>query len=790
MPTGFLLLASQALAFGSLVIIGIQIYRQRQTRLRVHSLVDELKRGRQDLMRLRYRSDSNDMLMDVSNLFIRSQADEINDTVDAGLKILGDFMRVDRTYVFLFDSTKHTMSNTHEWCRKKIGAEMDGLQELTMQDYAWFTNRILQREAVHIPQVNEIPDEATILRKELQAESVLSFIAVPMISRNNVIGFIGLDCVRHCRTFHDDEIAALRTIAEIFASELSHRTAEHEAITNRRQFETLLSYAPVAMFVFDRNGVALLAVGRALARAGIISNQLPGKSGFDFLRDSPQMLLDLERGLSGQEFRSEVIFGKRVFDSYFTPVFNEDQQLGKLIVIATDVTERTEVEKQLHQAKLYDAITHLPNRSLFLERLRLFIRKQYLNVGHSAAVLFFDLDRFVALNDALGMEVANTLLKGVAERLTTFFSPATLIARVGSDEFAVLIENVRSEAEICAIAAEAQEALRGGVTVDGRRLVCTASIGISMSSERHKAPEDWLREAHTGMVAAKRRGGAVEEIFRPVMHTHILSSWKLEEELTRAMEHNEIEAWLQPIVKLHNGHPVGFEALARWNHPEGGMIPPSQFIPIAEENGSIGGICWIILRKACAMLKACHALNPAWEKLFVSVNLSPQQLSDPELLQRILEILREYKLEPSHLKLEITERDAINPGEDVLPVLESFQQAGIQLSLDDFGTGYSSLSYLNRLPASSMKIDRSFVVNMDRSRVGHKVISSILLMGQGLDMEIIAEGIETSEQREQLMSMGCKLGQGFLFAKPMPHADVLSYLTKGQYDAAAKSVSK
>lgn len=730
------------------------------------------------------------MLMEVSNLFIRSQADDLNDAVDSGLEILGNFMGVDRTYVFMFDTMNLKMSNTHEWCGVKIGTEMKGLQELAMPDYAWFTNRILQREAVHIPHVKEIPDEAKALRNELRAESILSLVAVPMISRNNVIGFLALDSVRQQRIFNDDEIAALRTVAEIFASELSHRCAENEATTNRHQFETLLSYAPVAMLVFDRKGVVLLAVGRALARAGIISNQLPGKSGFDFLDASPQMLLDLEKGLSGQEFRSDVMFGKRVFDSYFTPVFDKNQQLDKLIVIATDVTERTEVEEQLHQAKLYDPITRLPNRCLFLERLRLFIRKQYLNMGHSAAVLLVDLDRFVALNDALGMDVANTLLSRVAERLTTFFSPATLIARVGSDEFAILVENVRSEAEIRDIAAEAQEALRSGVIVEGRRMACTASIGISMSSERHKVPEDWLREAHTGMAAAKRRGGAVEEFFRPVMHTQILSSWKLEEELARAMEGNQIDAWLQPIVELQNGNPVGFEALARWDHPEDGMIPPSQFIPIAEENGSIGGICWIILRKACATLKACHALDPAWENLFVSVNLSPQQLSDPKLLQRVLEILRDYQLQPSHLKLEITERDAINPGEDVLPVLESFQQAGIQLSLDDFGTGYSSLSYLNRLPASSMKIDRSFVVNMDRSRTGHKVISSILLMGQGLDMEIIAEGIETKEQREQLISMGCQFGQGFLFAKPMPLVDVLSYLIKDQYEAASKSVSK
>ncbi|MDP7063217.1 MAG: EAL domain-containing protein, partial [Planctomycetota bacterium] len=730
MPPGFWLIASQALATGSLVVIGIQIYRQRQTSRRVRHLVEELAIGRRDLMQLRYRSNSNTMLMEVSNLFIRSSADELDEVVDRCIELLGDFMRVDRAYVFMFDMREWTMSNTHEWCEDPLLSEKDGLQQLKIRDFDWIVSRIMRGQVVHVPMVANIPDEAKKLREALQEQSTLSLVAVPMISRDNVIGFIGLDRVRRQRTWSDDEIAVLRTVSEIFASELSHRTAETEAQTNRQQFETLLSYAPVAMFVFDRKGKVLLAVGRALARAGMITNQLPGKSGFDLLSKSPQMLLDLERGLSGQEFRSEVVFGKRVFDSYYTPVFSEYQQLDKLIVIVTDITERTLAEEQLNQAKLYDPVTLLPNRDLFLDRLRLFISKRYADQSAPAAVLLFNLDRFVPLNDALGTEAANEVLRQVADLLTEFFSPATLIAHVGPDEFAVLVENIRSEEEITSIAAEAQDALRNGVAVDGRRIACTASIGISMSSQQHKAPEDWLRESHTGMVAAKRKGGAISAVFRPVMHTHILSSWKLEEELNAAIEREQIEAWLQPIVDLESGKPVGFEALARWSHPEGGMIPPAQFIPIAEENGRIGEISWTMLRKASAMLRACHELGPQWQDLYVSVNLSAKQLDDPLILKRTRDILEEHGLEPKHLKYEITEHDAINPGEDVLPVLKSFQHAGIQLSLDDFGTGYSSLSYLNQLPASSMKIDRSFVVSMDRSSTGRKVISSILLLGQ------------------------------------------------------------
>lgn len=292
------------------------------------------------------------------------------------------------------------------------------------------------------------------------------------------------------------------------------------------------------------------------------------------------------------------------------------------------------------------------------------------------------------------------------------------------------------------------------------------------------------------MVSAKQLGGATEVVFKPVMHTRILSSWKLEEELNDAVQQEQIEAWLQPIVDLELGTPVGFEALARWKHSEGGMIPPAHFIPIAEENGLIVSIGWLMLHQACRQLRACHDLDPKWSDLFVSVNLSVQQLRDPSMVERTLRILTRYGLKPKHLHLEVTEREALNTSDEVIPILEEIHHSGISLSLDDFGTGYNSLNYLNSLPVGLIKIDRSFVVNMSRSRTGHKVISTILLLAQGLELDTIAEGIETEEQLQQIYSLGCRLGQGFLFAKALEPSLIADYLERGQRLGASNIGSK
>ncbi|MHC4380304.1 MAG: diguanylate cyclase domain-containing protein, partial [Planctomycetota bacterium] len=652
MQTGDILLyGCQILAASSLVVLAVQMSRQKREKREVRALIAELEDGRRSYHLLKYRAEANKVLMEISNLFIRISEDQLDDSIHRALEKLGDFVGADRTYTFLFSTDQQDFSNTHEWCRGGIGRRIEGLQALPVHDYAWFSHRILRGKVVQIPEIERIPAEGDLLRQELQRENVRSMIAVPMISRDKVLGFIGVDAVHAQRTWNDDETSALRMVGEILASEFAHRHSEMEARESRGQFETLVAYAPVAMFVFDPRGRILFAEGRALARAGVIAGQLAGKSGFDLLSKSPEMLLNLERGISGQEFRSEIRLGDRIFDGQFTPVLSADDTVEKLIVIATDVTERSTAEDRLVHQKLYDETTKLPNRTLFLDRVQQFLNRHEHGMTGSAAILFFDLDRYVPLHDALGQESANRFLLQVADRLREFFAPTTLLARVGHTEFAVLVENTISEKQAMSLAKEAQASLRQGFQVDGRNVPATASMGIALSSPRLKSPTDWLREGHTAMVSAKQLGGATEVLFRPVMHTRILSSWKLEEELNDAVGEEQIEAWLQPITRLEDGQPVGFEALARWSHPEGGMIPPSHFIPLAEENGLIVPIGWLMLHKACRALRACHDLHPRWRDLFVSVNLSIQQLRDPTLLERTQRALSHYGLKPHHLHL-------------------------------------------------------------------------------------------------------------------------------------------
>ena len=776
----FLVLGVQLCAAASLLFLSIQIGRQNRAKHKVHRLIKELEEGRRNYHLLKYRAESYRMLMRISHLFIHMKKEEFDDAITESLNVLGKFLDADRAFAYLFSKDHKTFSKTHGWARDGIPLEMESLQHLSMRDYSWFTDRILRRKQVQIPKISAIPQEGELMRNALLEEKVQSMVAVPMISRGEVLGFIGLDSVSRPRTWHEDEASALRVVAEIAASEFSHLDSEIEARSSRDQFATLIAHAPVAMFVLDPLGHILFAEGRALARIGVIPGQLLGKSSFDLLSDSPEMLLNLERAISGQEFRSEIRIGGRVFDSQFTPVVNADQEIEQLIVTATDVTDRSTAEDRLSREKLYDKVTQLPNRTLFLDRVQQYMDRQRHGMTGTGAILFLDLDRFTHLHDALGLEAANHFLANVSTRMCEFFAPTTLMARVGINEFAILLENTLDDKKARSLAAELQTKLRKGFHVEGRKVAATASIGIAPSSARHKTPADWLLEGHTAMVSAKQLGGATEVVFEPVMHTRLFSSWKLEEELNDAVEQEHIEAWLQPIVDLEVGTPVGFEALARWNHPEGAMIPPAHFIPIAEENGLIVSIGWLMLHQACRQLRACHDLDSKWSDLFVSVNLSVQQLRDPSMVERTLRILTRYGLKPRHLHLEVTEREALNTSEEVLPILEKIHRSGISISLDDFGTGYNSLNHLNSLPVGTIKIDRSFVVNMSRNHTGHKVISTILLLAQGLKLDTIAEGIETEEQLQQIHSLGCRLGQGFLFAKALEPSLVADYLERGQ----------
>lgn len=437
------------------------------------------------------------------------------------------------------------------------------------------------------------------------------------------------------------------------------------------------------------------------------------------------------------------------------------------VLVIHDVTERKQAEEQLLYNAFHDSLTGLPNRALFMERLGYVVESAKRHKAQLFAVLFIDLDRFKIINDSLGHTFGDQLLIGIASRLKACLRPTDTIARLGGDEFTILLEDIKDISDAVHIADRIQAQLKRHFDLGGQEVFTTASIGIALSARNYEQPEALLRDADIAMYRAKALGKARFEIFNLDMHTRAVAMLQLETDLRLAIEREEFQVYYQPIVSLKTGIITGFEALVRWQHPERGLIAPAEFIPLAEETGLIVPLGYWVLRQACHQIKLWQTQYPSSPPLTVSVNISGKQFSEPDLIPQIRQILQDTKLNPQSLRLEITESVLIENTESVVSILSQLKAMNIQLYMDDFGTGYSSLSYLHRFPIDTLKIDRSFISTMDIESKNLKIVQTIIMLAHNLDMDVIAEGIETEAQQAKLKNLGCEYGQGYFFSKPL-----------------------
>jgi diguanylate cyclase (GGDEF)-like protein/PAS domain S-box-containing protein len=433
----------------------------------------------------------------------------------------------------------------------------------------------------------------------------------------------------------------------------------------------------------------------------------------------------------------------------------------------TEVHEQKNAEAKLNHYAKHDALTNLANRPEFMNQLSAAIKQAEREPGSQFAVLFLDLDRFKVINDSLGHAVGDKLLVAIAERIRACVRPRDVVARLGGDEFTVLLNKAGSRDDVVSVAERIQRSLSDPFKLGNYEIFTSASIGVIMSDETRRTPEEYLRDADTAMYRAKESGKARYEIFDREMHVRNMNLLRLETDLRHALERNEFEVVYQPIISLQSGDITEFEALIRWRHPVYGLVSPNEFIGVAEETGLIVPIGRWILEEACRQTREWQRRFPLYSALSVCVNLSARQLKHPGLYSQIVETLDKTDLSPRHLKLEVTETTVMEHSDVALEVLQRLREFGVSLSTDDFGTGYSSLSYLHRFPFQRLKIDRSFIGRMDTDAKSQAIVRTILMLGQNLNIETVAEGIETERQMEILRWHGCESGQGYLISRPV-----------------------
>jgi len=621
---------------------------------------------------------------------------------------------------------------------------------------------------------------------------VHSLLHIPIFSKGVVLGVLSVDNQFRRRAFSDRDEMILTSLADYAAIALEnanlYQSAQQE-IAHREQVEAALReseerYALAmrgandGLWDWDMRTNEVYFSSRWKSMLGYGDEDISTRLSEWFSRVHPEdierLKLDISahiKGLTPHFVNEHRMMHKdgayRWMLSRGIAIRGTDDSPYRIAGSLTDTTDRKFAEEKLLQNAFYDGLTQLANRALFMENLRFAVERAKRRPEYHFAVLFLDLDRFKNVNDSLGHMTGDKLLIEIARRIENRRRATDTVARLGGDEFVILLDDVGEISSVTRIADELLESLSDPYTLNEREIQITTSIGIVLSASGYERPEDVLRDADIAMYSAKASGKARYEIFDPVMRKRILERLELETELRRALANNELQVYYQPIVSLVSQSLIGFEALARWQHPKLGFLTPIHFIPLAEDTGLIIPLDRFILREACRQMAEWHKQLVFDPPLTISVNLSGKQIVQPDLIETIQQILTDTGLEPQCLKLELTENVIMQDSQLTIEVFNKIKGLGVQVQIDDFGVGYSSLNYLSQFPINALKIDQSFVSHMLDDNNQMEIVQAIVTLTHRLGVDVVAEGLETTGQLDKLKSMGCEFGQGYLVSVPL-----------------------
>ncbi len=616
------------------------------------------------------------------------------------------------------------------------------------------------------------PALARPVRRFLAGETLTPGMQAVLDAASRALDDMQRDRAMSARTMDELSLELQERLARMHVAQLSEREST-------ARFQAFFDYAGIAIQVLAADGLITQANPACRDVLGYTPDEMVGQPIMRFLAGDDDSSITVACSDLLSSARESVTLDQRFEHKDGSLVWGQltvarvlASGESRLMVMLQDVTERKRMEEELVRRAFRDDLTGLANRALFHDRLRHALRRHG-RMGMPVAVVLLDLDGFKRVNDSLGHAAGDQLLRAIASRITASVRSGETVARLGGDEFAIVIEALQSEEDVHQLADRLLRVISRPVSIGDREVVVNVSIGIALAHSGEEG-DAVLRNADVAMYAAKNAGKHCARLFDPAMLERAQSWMDLEQDLRRAVAEYEFELQFQPMMQLQSGALLGFEALLRWRHPKRGLIPPSQFLAVAEETGVIVPIGRWALREACCYAAGWADRSGATPS--ISVNLAPRQLEDEGLFDDVSNAVTRAGLDPRLLILEITESQLMRAPDTAHSTLQAIRALGVRVAIDDFGTGYSSLSQLQFFPVDELKIDQSFVARMDAGDRDASFVRTMLTLAQSLGVSVVAEGIERVEQLAMLIALGCNAGQGYLFSRPLAINDVLNFI--------------